>query len=39
MLSAAKHRYRTVVMLFNGAVAMLRQAQHDRRFLNKLYIA
>ena len=31
MLSLPKHLYRTVTMPFNGAVEMLRQAQHDDR--------
>jgi hypothetical protein len=31
MLSLSKHLYRTVAMPLNGAVEMLRQAQHDRR--------
>jgi len=31
MLSLPKHLYRTVEQQYNGAVEMLRQAQHDSR--------
>jgi hypothetical protein len=39
MLSLSKHLYRTVERLFDGAVEMLRQAQHDKTlFLAIFYL-
>ncbi len=39
MLSLSKYLFRFIERHCNGAVEMFRQAQHDSRFLNKLYTA